>query len=143
MRASQLRVMFSNCEIGEEVEGFLKKHGVKVKKIFILLSCYSSVISILLISCAKRLFYYQYYSLSLAFTSSYLLNLVYYKVINDINEPFDCLVMDKFRRRVKLLIALNRKSTLVDAQWLWKSIEEDTIQNPADFALKVSKEDQE
>jgi hypothetical protein len=49
--------------------------------------------------------------------------------------------MDKFRRRVKLLIALNRKSTLVDAQWLWKSIEEDTIQNPADFALKVSKED--
>ena len=40
------------------------------------------------------------------------------KIINQIETPFNVLVMDDFRRRIKVLLALNYKAKLVHSKWI-------------------------
>jgi hypothetical protein len=39
------------------------------------------------------------------------------KIVENITEDFNILIMDDFKRRVKSLIALNKKAFIVSSEW--------------------------
>lgn len=45
------------------------------------------------------------------------------KIVDDVlNGDFNVIVMDYFRRRVKLLAAINRKAKIVSTEWIYECL---------------------
>lgn len=57
------------------------------------------------------------------------------------DDQFNILVMDGFRRRAKLLIALNRGAYVVNSKWVKDSLKNNAIQAPEEYIIKVDKKD--
>lgn len=61
------------------------------------------------------------------------------KIVEDITQPFNVLIMDSFKRRVKVLVALNKKAWIVSSKWVEQCIEQNRLSDPDQFILEIEK----
>ena len=64
------------------------------------------------------------------------------RLVENVTDDFNVLVMDSFKRRIKLLAALNKRAAIVSPDWIYDCIIEKRLLEPEFFTLKVGPETQ-
>lgn len=64
------------------------------------------------------------------------------RVVEDIFQSFNVLVMDSFKRRIKVLVALNKKAWVVSSAWVKDCIEENRLLDPDSYILEIGEKEE-